>query len=384
MNGQKTVRKKSKAKVFFAVFGIIVWMAALAAVGYYSFKSGLQTRLEKIYEPIEINVIGGVESKINHLRESSFAGLKEISKVRIIDRDKVEAPVPKAENFKATMDKEEVNKAIEQAKQNGLAADSDFVWNDRINTYADDPYIRYYVDSSICTVLWKEEVNGCVYNFVDVAVAHPTQFRRYLTNDKFGRSNLELTTKNSAKVNALVGMSGDFYAYRDIGVVVYKQKLFRNNADVLEICFIDSKGDMSFGYKMKDMSDEEVQKYIDENDIEFSLSFGPVLIDDGKLHERAKKGYPIGEVNDKYSRAAIAQMGSLHYLLCTVDGGVDQLKGTTAMNVGRELLKRGCKKAYTLDGGRTGTIYHNGKLFNRIGYGPQREISDIIYFATAE
>ena len=43
----------------------------------------------------------------------------------------------------------------------------------------------------------------------------------------------------------------------------------------------------------------------------------------------------------------------------------------------------GCEKAYTLDGGQTAVIAMNDKLINQVSYGAQREISDIIYFATA-
>jgi exopolysaccharide biosynthesis protein len=39
--------------------------------------------------------------------------------------------------------------------------------------------------------------------------------------------------------------------------------------------------------------------------------------------------------------------------------------------------------AYCLDGGQTATIVLNDQLVNRPAFGTQRQISDIIYFATA-
>jgi exopolysaccharide biosynthesis protein len=40
-------------------------------------------------------------------------------------------------------------------------------------------------------------------------------------------------------------------------------------------------------------------------------------------------------------------------------------------------------KAYALDGGQTTVITMDGELINSVDYGFQRQISDIIYFATA-
>ena len=39
--------------------------------------------------------------------------------------------------------------------------------------------------------------------------------------------------------------------------------------------------------------------------------------------------------------------------------------------------------AYALDGGQTAAIVMNDQLINKVSYGAQRKISDIIYFATA-
>jgi len=50
---------------------------------------------------------------------------------------------------------------------------------------------------------------------------------------------------------------------------------------------------------------------------------------------------------------------------------------------GIQLHAFGAEKAYALDGGQTAVIVTNDTLINRPSYGRQRQISDIIYFATA-
>ena len=48
-----------------------------------------------------------------------------------------------------------------------------------------------------------------------------------------------------------------------------------------------------------------------------------------------------------------------------------------------ELLNLGIPTAYALDGGQTATIVMNDQVINTVSYGSEREISDIIYFATS-
>jgi exopolysaccharide biosynthesis protein len=46
---------------------------------------------------------------------------------------------------------------------------------------------------------------------------------------------------------------------------------------------------------------------------------------------------------------------------------------------------KGCQIAYNLDGGQSGTLLFNGKVYNKIAYkGVERAMSDILYFGSAE
>ena len=76
-------------------------------------------------------------------------------------------------------------------------------------------------------------------------------------------------------------------------------------------------------------------------------------------------------------------MGPLHYLLivCAREGRYDD--NTNMRNFQNVIASFGCDKAYALDGGQTAVIAMQGKPINRVSFGYQRQISDIIYFATA-
>ena len=142
------------------------------------------------------------------------------------------------------------------------------------------------------------------------------------------------------------------------------------------VCYIDTQGDLHLIRAGQMTEKEQIEAYIKENNIRFSLAFGPILLENGELI--ANYYYPIGEVTRAYSRAALCQQGPLHYVLVTANYG-----GADIVRFAQTLQAKGILTAYTLDGGQTATIVTGDQLINRVDYGGQREISDIIYFATA-
>jgi len=47
------------------------------------------------------------------------------------------------------------------------------------------------------------------------------------------------------------------------------------------------------------------------------------------------------------------------------------------------MYARGLQQAYNLDGGQTGELVWQGAPYNHVDFGAEREVSDILYFATA-
>lgn len=126
---------------------------------------------------------------------------------------------------------------------------------------------------------------------------------------------------------------------------------------------------------------ETAQKFVDENDIGFSLAFGPILVENGERCEPAD--YALGEANANYPRAALCQMDELHYLLVAANSEQGNNAYPTIHTFAKNIAALGCEKAYTLDGGQTADIIMNNKPLNRVQFGKERINSDIIYFATA-
>lgn len=241
--------------------------------------------------------------------------------------------------------------------------------------------ITYYLDETIFAVTWKQVLDNCVYTFSEVKVAHPSQFRRFLADNRYGSGVQYTTTEMSKTVNAVVASSGDYYGYRSIGIVVDKGVVYRDRGHYLDTCYIDENGDLLFTYAGEITDQETAQKFVDEHRVRFSVSFGPVMVLDGEY--RVPDDYNSGEINKGYARAALCQMDKLHYVVVAANLEDPYFAVPKVSEFGRRLQELGIPTAYALDGGQTAAIAMNDCLINRVSYGAQREISDIIYFATA-
>ena len=121
--------------------------------------------------------------------------------------------------------------------------------------------------------------------------------------------------------------------------------------------------------------------YMLNNDVLFSLSFGPILVDNGVLQHC--DSYPISEMNLEYSRAGLGMVDDLHYLYMTVNHCNGQNPRCNVNEFAELMAQKGCIKAYNLDGGQTSEIVIHGQPINYIDFNAERTVTDIIYFATA-
>ena len=295
-----------------------------------------------------------------------------------IPADAAAAPKPNQSLYGSVRSPADMEPVLEQAK---WVLDGQKTYFQLDQQIYDDSLIRYYLDETILAVTWQEVHDDSVYTFSEIKVEDASQFRRHLAGGEYGSNIQYLTTEMAETVNAVVASAGDFYRFRDFGAVVYQGQAKRVEGTYAETCYIDFSGDMHFTRAGEVLTTQAVQQYVDENNINFSLAFGPILVDNYQLQEHS--WYGVGEINEGYARSALCQMDSLHYLVVTANTtGVHQTIPTVAM-FAKNIAATGCRMAYCLDGGQTATIVMNNELVNRPVYGQQRKISDIIYFATA-
>ena len=299
-------------------------------------------------------------------------------KVYTLKDEDLVAPEPNQALFGASSDREVLKQVVAQAEE--ILEGQTLYFNPETTQFVLGD-VRYYLDDTIFAIAWKEGHDGAAYTMAEVKVADASQLRRHLADGEYGSSKQYYTTEMAATVNAVVASAGDFYNFRDWGTEVYQGKVRALGGSYAETCYIDANGDMLFTYPKPFASIDEAQAFVDENNIRFSLCFGPILVDNYEIVEH--QNYYLGEPNEEYARGALCQMDKLHYLSVTANYDKGHNRNPTVATFQKHIAATGCKMAYCLDGGQTATIVMNDELVNRPAKGEQRRISDIIYFATA-
>lgn len=351
---------------------------ALASLMLLWFLGSTGSETAAAADSVSASIMSKFNMFVNNSGSEALDGIVPIKKVYTLAEDVIVAPEPDQSLFGTASDPAQLEPVIAEASK--LLDGQETIFSSDIELMKGSE-INYYLDETIMAITWKQAINRACYTFSEIKIADASQFRRYLADNSFGSAIQYRPSDMAATVNAVVAMSGDFYKFRDMGIVVYQRNVHRVEGEEIDTCFIDSNGNFNFVRRGEIMDRAAAEAYVKENDILFSLAFGPVLIDNGE--NVMPDSYPIGEIHDTYSRAAIAQLGELHYLLVTINYEGPYIAASTIGQMAEVLHSMGVDKAYTLDGGQTGTVIMNDVVINNVDYGEQRNISDIIYFATA-
>ena len=325
-----------------------------------------------------LNLSNKLDVYLNNAASDALGELAYIKKIYTLQENDTVSPVPNAACFGTTNDPADIREVIKNAAD--LLDGQSVIFDENADFVPGEP-IRYYLDETILVITWKEYINQRCCTCAEVKIAHGSQLRRKLADDSYS-SSVQLYASDMAKqANAVVAINGDFYAFRDLGITVYQRTLYRNSPAKVDTCFFTSTGDMLFTRAGELTGEGETQRFIEDNDIVFSIAFGPVLVDNGELQYCER--YPIGEIDTEYSRSCIGMSGELHYFLMTINHTSDARPRATVNELARFIYSKGVQKAYNLDGGQTSEIIMNGEPINHIDFGFERTVSDIIYFATA-
>lgn len=317
-------------------------------------------------------------TEVTELLEQATLGETQAAPVFQIADPTGPAPVPDPACYGEVQDPAELQWLLEEAQP--LLEGQSLYFSTEAELLPESS-VQYYLDDTILAITWKQKVENTAFTFAEVKILHPSQFRRHLSGETFGSGKLSLTSEMSQSVNAVLGCSGDYYSYRRRGLTIVNGQAMKYVPGLPDTCYINSEGDLILERDQEFADIEAVQAYADENDILFSLSFGPILVKDGE--NVCPKSYDLGEVKERYSRAAICQMDKLHYLYIAAGTEGSAVGLMTMRTFAGHVAQTGCRQAYALDGGQTTTIVLNNEVFNHVNYGSERKISDIIYFATA-
>ena len=327
------------------------------------------------------DVTNTLDLRTQQLREFAVQDQPYQSLHYSIEETATVAPVPNPAGFGTTEDPAVVSALLETVWAKNLIRGQTLCWSPEIEFLPGKP-IRTYLDESILMIEWQEEECGMVGTFSEVFISDPSQIRRKIAGDAYEYQHFFLATQLAQQCNAVLATGGDLYHHgRNCGIVVYDRTIYRFDQSV-DTCYITTSGDMLFSYRNQFSSQEEAQRFVEENDILYSLCFGPVMIDNGE--DVTPGSYPYGEIWDTYARAAFGLLGERHYLNMNLNCGTGVLYNYANLRQAADVMvQRGCIKAYTLDGGQTCCTIVNGELVSPVQFGNERYTSDILYYATA-
>ncbi len=358
--------------LFWTPFGWKILMDGGLLCGLEGYDSGLQG---------EITKNGAMARRVSARMETAHAdivsGLPLIYKTYKIPMEDLAAPKPDPDRFGSTDDPEVIEAMIEKAAH--LVGDRKISWSPDI-VIKDGSVMQYYYDETILALQWKEDRDGCCVTFGEVIVKDGSQIRRVLADNTYRSFNWETPTQMSQRTNAVLGMTGDFYMFRQVGIMAYQGQVYRTDTSSLAHAFFTNSGDMLLT-KGHEVSQSQAVQFVQDNDVSFSLGFGPVIIENYEVLPHPP--YILGEFNDNYPRAAIGEVDPLHFIVMTAGNeGIDDRTITLAEST-QFILEKGVHKAYNLDGGKTANMTFNGVLTADPALAAERTMSDMFYFASA-
>lgn len=234
----------------------------------------------------------------------------------------------------------------------------------------------HYDDGTLKVDIETAVVDEVTVYYVYVTVTDKSQFRTATAGKPTSKTTLPVHAMAEAN-NAVLAFNGDFYNYRDVGVVYRSGERIRYNIrQGMDALIVDENGDLVI---IESPTKTRLENYLREHQIVEAFSFGPALIKDGerlqfKYAEKNSCGYPTPD-----ERLIICQLASegteKHFLFIACDD-----PGLSVRRMTDLAQEKGALQAYNLDGGHSTSVYLCGVRINRIP--KDRAVGDIIYFAT--
>ena len=245
--------------------------------------------------------------------------------------------------------------------------------------------LQGYEDESLTVTMERVKVGDSTFNVARVKIAHPSQLRTGLANEK-GTKNNKISTM-AKNHNAVVAIGGDFFADAKNGYIVRQYKEFRKSPkSVYDMLLVDNNGDFHIVLR----SDaEELKTLLTSETLTFPniFNFGPALIKDGVLLEAPQyyvdNGNRYNIRSKSEPRCAIGQLGELEYMFVVVDGRRKDSDGCSTDELAQWMFEQGCVQAYNLDGGNSALMWFGGKNYSDKTTKNERTVSDFIYISTA-
>ena len=236
-----------------------------------------------------------------------------------------------------------------------------------------------YQDNNLSITIKSVRRYDTTIYVADVKISSLGYLQTALAKNQFGRNIKEYPSEMAKRNKAILAINGDYYGFRDKGLVIRNGYLFdetrlpRENSDLL---IIDKNGEF------KIVLEESVDiKQVHTDGAWQTFCFGPGLIVDGEIV--ISKNSEVAAHKASNPRTAIGYVEPLHYVMLVSDGRLENEKGLSLYELADVLKEFGCVDAYNLDGGGSSVMIFNNKIINRPTFDgtviKERRSSDIVF-----
>lgn len=243
----------------------------------------------------------------------------------------------------------------------------------------------YSSDSSeinISTVTTGSGDSTVTYYVADVVLDDATALQSAFAENSFGENITETTSAIAEANNAVFAINGDYYGFRDTGIVIRNGVVFRDEGARQGLAFYRDGT-----VKVYDETATTAEQLVADG-VWNTLSFGPSLLDNGEAAEgiedvEVDTNFGNHSIQGEQPRTAVGIIDANHLVFVVVDGrSPGYSAGVTLTGLAEIMQGLGATTAYNLDGGGSSTMYFNGSLVNNpLGANKERGTSDILYIA---
>jgi exopolysaccharide biosynthesis protein len=241
----------------------------------------------------------------------------------------------------------------------------------------------YVSDSSniiISTLTTGSGDSTVTYYVADVVLDDATTLKSAFANDSFGENITETTSAISEANNAVFAINGDYYGFRDTGIVIRNGVVFRDEGARQGLAFYRDGT-----VKVYDETATTAEQLVADG-VWNTLSFGPSLLDNGEVaggieDVEVDTNFGNHSIQGEQPRTAVGIIDENHLVFVVVDGrSPGYSAGVTMTGLAEIMQGLGATTAYNIDGGGSSTMYFNGSLVNNpLGENKERGTSDILY-----
>ena len=217
------------------------------------------------------------------------------------------------------------------------------------------------------------------YFVADLVLSDATVLRSAFAGDSFGTNIIDETSDIAEQNGAVFAVNGDYYGFRDTGVVIRNGVVWRDSG-VREGLALYRDGHV----ELYDETTTDAAALVDAG-VWNTLSFGPALVRDGEVQSgiddvEVDTNFGNHSIQGDQPRTAIGVVDDNHLLVVVVDGrSTGYSAGATMSELATLMQDLGAVTAYNIDGGGSSTLYFDGEVVNRPSNGGERGTSDILY-----